>query len=93
MNLEKEVVKIIPDFFEYYLSDYMLEYDNIDDFIISNLEHEIDLYKDWKAEGFECQEDVSYIKKTNIKKVERLLKKYYTYYNSNGGVYNNKEKR
>lgn len=89
MNLEKEVVKIIPDFFEYYLSDYMLEYDNIDDFIISNLEHEIDLYKDWKTEGFECQEDVSYIKKTNIKKVERLLKKYYNYYNNNGSVYNN----
>lgn len=89
MNLEKEVVKIIPDFFEYYLQDDIEDYEDVDDFIISNLEHEIDLYKDWKAEGFECQEDVSYIKKTNIKKVERLLKKYYNYYNNNGSVYNN----
>ena len=88
MNLKKEVVKIIPDFFEYYLHDDMLDYNNIDDFIISNLEHEIDLYKDWKDEGFKCQEDVSYIKKTNIKKVVRLLKNYYNYYNNNGGVYN-----
>lgn len=88
MNLKKEVVKIIPDFFEYYLQEDIEEYEDVDDFIISNLEHEIDLYKDWKAEGFECQEDVSYIKKTNIKKVEKLLKKYYNYYNNKGGVKN-----
>ena len=49
--------------------------------LIYTLEHEIDLYKNWKEEGFRNQQEVSYINKNNIRKVNGLLKRYY---NKNG---------
>ena len=49
--------------------------------LIYTLEHEIDLYKNWKEEGFKNQQEVSYINKNNIRKVNGLLKRYY---NKNG---------
>ena len=45
--------------------------------LIYILEHEIYLYKNWKEEGFRNQQEVSYINKNNIRKVNSLLKKYY----------------
>ena len=41
----------------------------------------MDLYKDWEEEGFNNQEEVSYIKKINVKRVKNLLKTYYKQYN------------
>lgn len=78
MNIEKEVKKIIPDFFDYYLDwEIKEEYESIEDFVISTLEHEIELYKDWEEEAFRNQQEVSYINKNNIRKVNGLLKRYY----------------
>lgn len=79
--LERKVLKIIPDFFGYYLEDDIEEYESREEFIISTLEWEMDLYKDWEEEGFNNQEEVSYIKKINVKRVKNLLKTYYKQYN------------
>lgn len=77
MDLKKEIINIIPNFFDYYLSTDITDYDSINDFIVSTLEHEIDLYKNYKEYGFKDKQKVSYINKSNIKKVNGLLKKYY----------------
>lgn len=78
MNIEEEVKKIIPDFFEYYLDwEIKGEYESIEDFVISTLEHELDLYDNWKVEGFKNQQEVSYIKKENVKEVRKLIREYY----------------
>jgi hypothetical protein len=75
--MKEEILKIIPDFFDYYLDWEIKEYDSVDEFIVAKLEYEIDLYKDWKEEGFENQQKVSYINKKNIRMVNGLLKRYY----------------
>lgn len=77
MELKEEIINIIPNFFDYYLSTDITDYDSINDFIVSTLEHEIDLYKNYKEEGFKDKQKVSYINKSNIKKVNGLLKRYY----------------
>ena len=79
MKILKEIEKIIPDFRQYYLDWELKEMTEED--LIYTLEHEIDLYKNWKEEGFRNQQEVSYINKNNIRKVNRLLKRYY---NKNG---------
>ena len=71
----KEIEKIIPDFRQYYLDREFKEMTEND--LIYTLEHEIYLYKNWKKEGFRNQQEVSYINKNNIRKVNSLLKKYY----------------
>ena len=75
MNTLKEIEKIIPDFRQYYLDWELKEMTEED--LIYTLEHEIDLYKNWKEEGFRNQQEVSYINKNNIRKVNGLLKRYY----------------
>ena len=75
----KEIEKIIPDFRQYYLDWEFKEMTEED--LIYTLEHEIYLYKNWKEEGFRNQQEVSYINKNNIRKVNGLLKRYY---NKNG---------
>lgn len=75
----KEIEKIIPDFRQYYLDWEFKEMTEED--LIYALENEIDLYKNWKEEGFRNQQEVSYINKNNIRKVNGLLKRYY---NKNG---------
>lgn len=75
--MKEKIKKIIPDFFEYYLESDLEDYESEDDFIISTLEHEVDLYTNWRAEGFKNQQKVSYINKSNIKKVKKLLDNYY----------------
>ena len=79
MNTLKEIEKIIPDFRQYYLDWEFKEMTEED--LIYTLEHEIDLYKNWKEEGFRNQLEVSYRNKNNIRKVNGLLKRYY---NKNG---------
>lgn len=75
MKTLKEIEKIIPDFRQYYLDWEFKEMTEED--LIYTLEHEIDLYKNWKEEGFRNQQEVSYINKNNIRKVNGLLKRYY----------------
>lgn len=74
MNVLKEIIKIIPDFKEYYLEWELNEMNDSD--LIYELEHEIDLYKNWKIEGFR-DNNISYINKYNIRKINGLLKRYY----------------
>lgn len=78
-ELEKGIEKIIPGFRQYYLYREFEEMTEED--LIYTLEHEIDLYKNWKEEGFRNQQEVSYINKNNIRKINGLLKRYY---NKNG---------
>ena len=75
--MEERVLKIIPDFFQYYLREDVREYDREDDFIVYTLEHELYLYENWKEEGYKDKEGVSYIKKDNVKKVRELISSYY----------------
>lgn len=78
MNLKDEVEKIIPCFFCYYLEwEIKEDYESLEEFVISTLEHEVELYKDWKEEGFKNQQEVSFVNKTNVRKVNGLLKRYY----------------
>ena len=79
MRILKEIEEIIPDFRQYYLDWELKEMTEED--LIYTLEHEIDLYKNWKEEGFKNKQEVSYINKNNIRKVNGLLKRYY---NKNG---------
>lgn len=74
-KIVKEIEKIIPDFRQYYL-DYEFE-EMAEEDLIYTLEHEIDLYKNWKEEGFRNQQEVGYINKNNIRKINGLLKRYY----------------
>ncbi len=71
----KEIEKIIPDFRQYYL-DWEFEEMSEED-LIYTLEHELDLYDNWKVEGFKNQQEVSYIKKENVKEVRKLIREYY----------------
>ena len=74
----QEIEKIIPDFRQYYLVGEFEEMTETD--LIYTLEHEIYLYKNWKEEGFRNQQEVSYINKNNIRKINGLLKRYYNKY-------------
>ena len=79
MNLEKQVLKVLPDFFDYYLELDIKEYETKDDFIIYTLEHEIDMYSNCLRYGFkkEEKEKVSFINKSNINAIKRILNAYY----------------
>ena len=75
MDVLNEIVKIIPDFKEYYLEWELNKMSDND--LLYTLEHEIDLYKNWKVEGFK-DNNISYINKDNIRKINGLLKRYYS---------------
>ena len=77
--MKERVLKIIPDFFQYYLKEDVREYDSEDEFIVYTLEHELYLYENWKEEGYKDKdkEGVSYINKDNAKKIKRLISSYY----------------
>ena len=75
--MKGQVLKIIPDFFQYYLKEDVREYDSEDEFIVYTLEHELYLYENWKEEGYKDKEEVSYINKDNVKKIKRLINSYY----------------
>ena len=75
--MKERVLKIIPDFFQYYLREDIREYDSEDEFIVYTLEHELYLYENYKEEGYKNREEISYIKKGNIKKIRELISSYY----------------
>ena len=75
-DLQKEVVQQATE-----IAQDIATYEMTEEDLIYTLEHEIDLYKNWKEEGFKNQQEVSYINKNNIRKVNGLLKRYY---NKNG---------
>lgn len=75
--MKEKVLKIIPDFFKYYLETDIEEYESEDQFIIYTLEHEIDIYDNYKEYGFKSRQGISYINKDNVRKVKNLLKWYY----------------
>ena len=52
-----EIQKLIPDFKEYYL-EWEFEEMSAEELIYA-LEHELDLYRNWKEEGFNSKESVS----------------------------------
>ena len=79
MDLEKEILKVIPDFYEYYLKDDIKEFDNKEDFIVTTVEHELDMYVNCIEYGYskEDKEKVSYINKSNFRKIKNIILKYY----------------
>ena len=50
--------------------------------IINELEWEIWLRENWESEGYDSKEEVTYIKKDNIRKINGLIKRYYNSYNN-----------
>ena len=78
MNLKKEVLKVLPDFYEHYLPSDIEDWESEEDFIFGTLEHEVDMYINYKDYCFnkKDKEKVSYINKTNLKSIEKILKKY-----------------
>lgn len=50
--------------------------------IIDELEWEIWLRENWESEGYDSKEEVTYIKKDNIRKINGLIKRYYNSYNN-----------
>ena len=83
MDLKKEVLKVLPDFYEYYLLSDIEDCESEEDFIFGTLEHEIDMYINYKDYGYneKDKERISYINKTNLKSIEKILKKYLNNYN------------
>ena len=83
MNLKKEVLKVLPDFYEYYLPSDIGDWESEEDFIFGTLEHEVDMYINYEDYSFnkKDKEKVSYINKTNLKSIEKILKKYLNNYN------------
>ena len=79
MNLKKEV----PDLYEYYVPSDIEDWENEEDFIFDTLEHEVDIYTNYKDYCFneKDKERISYINKTNLKSIEKILKKYLNNYN------------
>ena len=84
-RLKDAVLKIDKDWFMYFIGqpDYekgdkvdmynpIEEYDSLNEWIISQLEHEIDLY-----EGVEEEREVSWITSKTYQKVKRVLDNYY----------------
>lgn len=87
-RLKDAVLKIDKDWFMYYIGkpNYEIgdklemynpieEYDTLNQWIISELEHELDIYYEWKEEGF--KEPFSWVTKDNIRKVKRVIDNYY----------------
>lgn len=80
MKMEKkrlvdDVLKIDPDFMKYSSMDDRDEWDTLNDYLIYHLEHELDIYYEWKEEGF--KKPFSWVQKENINKVKRVIDNYY----------------
>jgi len=87
-RLKDAVLKIDPDWFKYYIgqADYekgmkldiynpIEEYDTLNEWIISQLEHELETYYECKEEGI--KKPFSWITKENIRKAKRVIDNYY----------------
>ena len=75
MTLKDAVLKIDKDFMNYAGFDDIKEWETLDDYFIYHLEHELDIYYEWKEEGF--KEPFSWVNKDNIRKVKRVIDNYY----------------
>ena len=75
MTLKEEVLKLYPDFMNYAGFDDVEEWNTLDDYFIYHLEHELDLYYDWKEEGY--SEPFSLVQKDKLAKVKRIINNYY----------------
>lgn len=75
-RLKDAVLRLDKDFFDYWFMDDRNEYNSLNEYIISHLEHELyDIYE-------EEQEDPgstvgTWIDNTNKRKVERIINNYY----------------
>ena len=73
-SLKDAVLNIDKDFMNYSAMDDIEEYDTLNDYFISHLEHELDIY-------YECKEydmdNISWVTKDNIRKVKRVIDNYY----------------
>lgn len=74
-RLKDAVLKIDKDFMNYSGMDDIDEWDTLNDYFIYHLEHELDIYYEWKEEGFD--KPFSWVTKDNIAKVKRVIKNYY----------------
>lgn len=75
MTLKDAVLKIYPDFMKYAGFDDVDEWETLDDYFIYHLEHEVDLYYEWKEEGFTTP--YSLVQKDQLTKVKRIIDNYY----------------
>lgn len=68
----KEIEKLIPDFRQYYL-EWEFEEMTAED-LVEALEHEMDLYRNWKEEGFYSKDEASNIVNTcGARKMQPLI--------------------
>lgn len=74
-RLKDAVLRIDKDFMNYAGFDDIEEWDTLNDYFIYHLEHELDLYYDYKEEGYESP--CSWVQKSNIQKVKRIINNYY----------------
>lgn len=74
-RLKDAVLKIDKDFMNYAGFDDVDEWETLNDYFIYHLEHELDIYYEWKEEGFKTP--FSWVTKENIRKVKRVIDNYY----------------
>ena len=74
-RLKDAVLKIDKDFMNYAGFDDVDEWETLNDYFIYHLEHELDIYYEWKEEGFKTP--FSWVTKKNIRKVKRVIDNYY----------------
>lgn len=74
-RLKDAVLRIDPDFMEYWFTDDRDYYDSLNEYLVSHLEHEIDIYEEELEDPGSTVG--SWINKNNKRKVERILDNYY----------------
>lgn len=74
-RLKDAVLKIDKDFMNYSFTDDIKEWETLNDYFIYHLEHELDIYYEWKEQDF--KEPFSWVNKDNIRKVKRVIDNYY----------------
>lgn len=74
-RLKDAVLKIDKDFMNYSCMDDLKEWETLNDYFIYHLEHELDIYYEWKDQGFNTP--YSWVTKDNIRKVKRVIDNYY----------------
>lgn len=74
-RMKDAVLKIDPDFMNYSFMDDREEWNSLNEYLIYHLEHELDIYYEWKEEGFD--KPFSWVQKNNIAKVKRIIDNYY----------------
>lgn len=70
-----EIKKIIPEYQKWFVEREFNQM-NEDDHV-SRIEHEIDLFREWKDEGFQSREEATSLTGQQVRKLNGLLKRYY----------------